>query len=284
MLTIVNSEQSAAWNGDEGEHWTEHADRYDVAGGRLWSRFLAAGLIGASDRVLDIGCGTGQSTRDAARAAASGSALGVDLSGIMLERARHRAVSEGLTNVTFEQADAQVHPFDEGAFDVAISRFGAMFFADPVAAFANIRRAVRSEGRLALLAWRGLAENDWLQLFRGALAQGRDLPEPPPDAPTPFSLADPDRVRRVFTEAGFADVEFEAIDEPMKFGSDADDAFGFIRSQGVVKGLTDDLDDAAKAQAFEDLRAVVKSHETGDGVLLDTAAWLITAKARRARP
>ena len=135
-----------------------------------------------------------------------------------------------MANVTYVQGDAQVHPFDEKAFDIAMSSFGAMFFGDPVAAFTNIGNAVRPGGRLALLAWRELARNEWLMALREALAVGRQLPMPPPDAPTPFALADPERVRGILGAAGYEEIGFEPIDEPIEFGSDADDAFAFMRN------------------------------------------------------
>jgi SAM-dependent methyltransferase len=277
-MEIANAEQAAAWNGHEGDHWTEHADRYDRATRRAWQRFLNAGLISSSDAVLDIGCGTGNATRQAARLAAQGSAMGVDLSARMLERARQRSKAEGLANVSFVQADAQVHPFDENAFDIAISCFGAMFFGDPVAAFTNIGRALGTGGGLALLAWRELARNEWLTELRAALAVGRQLPEPPPDAPTPFALADPDRVRGILGAAGYENVSFEPVDEPIEFGSDADDAFAFVRTIGIVEGLTQDLDDDGRAQAMAELQKTVIAHDSADGVLFGTSAWLITAR------
>ena len=277
-LEIANAEQAAAWNGHEGEHWTEHADRYDTASRRHWQRFTDTGLISSSDVVLDVGCGTGKSTRDAGRIASQGSVLGIDLSAPMLERARERSRADGLANVSYVQGDAQVHPFDEAAFDIALSCFGAMFFGNPVAAFTNIGGGVRAGGRLALLAWRELARNEWLLALREALAVGRQLPVPPPDAPTPFALADPDRVRAILGAAGYEEIDFEPIDEPIEFGSDADDALAFMRTLGIVEGLTHDLDEAGRAQAMAELRRTVTAHDGADGVLFGTSAWLITAR------
>jgi len=277
-MKIANTEQAAAWDGHEGEVWTEHADRYESSSRRHWQRFLDADLIAPTAAVLDVGCGTGKSTRDVARVASRGSALGVDLSASMLGRAREQSDAAGLTNVTFVQGDAQVHPFDAEAFDTAISSFGAMFFGDPVAAFTNIGRGLRPGGRLALLAWRELSRNEWLVELRAALAMGRQLPEPPPDAPTPFSLADPDRVRRILGDAGYADVGFEPVDEPLEFGSDVDDAFAFVKTIGIVEGLSHDLNDDDKAEALANVEKMLAAHETADGVLLGTSAWLITAR------
>lgn len=278
MSTIANVEMARAWDGEEGDRWTEDAERYEATGCRVWQRFLDTGPVEVSDRVLDIGCGTGASTLDAARIASAGAALGVDLSARMLARARRRAEAEGLTNVRFEQADAQVHPFEANAFDVAISSFGAMFFADPVAAFANMARALRPGGRLAMLTWRDLARNEWLTALRGALAMGRQLAEPPPGAPGPFGLADPDRVQAILGAAGFEDVELQAIDDPLQLGPDADDAFEFVRNMGIVHGLTQDLDDATRARALDEVRAVLEAHQSDEGVLLGTSVWLITAR------
>jgi SAM-dependent methyltransferase len=274
----ANAEQAAGWDGEEGDRWTEHEERYDASARRHGVRLLEAARISANDHVLDIGCGCGGSTRDAARAAASGLALGVDLSSRMIERARERSRAEGITNVRFEQADAQVYPFQERAFDLTISRFGAMFFGDPVAAFQNIGRALRPSGRLALLAWQELGSNEWVSALRGALAAGRTLPQPPTDAPGPFGLADPARVRRILTAAGFEGVDLQDVREPVYFGTDADDAFNFVRTLGMTRGMLDGLDAATAERALEAARATLAEHDTGEGVFFDSRAWLITAR------
>lgn len=277
MTKIANVEMAAAWDGEDGADWTENADRYDATGVAIWQRFLAADLIQAEDRVLDIGCGTGHSTRDAARLASSGFALGVDLSSRMLALARERSAADGLTNTQFVQADAQVHPFEPEAYDIAISSFGVMFFADPDAAFGNIGRALGPGGRIALLAWRELRENDWLLALREALAAGRDLPSPPSGAPGPFGLADADAATGCLAGAGFHEVVFTPIDEPIFLGKDAEDAFAFVRTMGIFRGLTNGLDDAARADTVAKVRAMLTDHQTADGVLLGSGAWLITA-------
>ncbi len=277
-VTSANVEMAKAWDGEEGDQWTDDAERYDASGKFLWRRFLDAGLIGPADRALDVGCGAGESTLDVARMAPSGSVLGIDLSRRMLELARRRAAAQAAPNVQFLQADAQVHPLDAAAFDVAYSRFGAMFFNDRAAAFANIAAAVRPGGRLALLSWRSLAENPWLNVFRDSLAAGRTLPVPPLGGPGPFGLADPDGVRAVLTGAGFEDVAFTEVDEPVYLGADADHAWSFVRRMGIVKGLTETLDEQPRAQALARLRDAVAAHETPGGVLMPAAAFLITAR------
>jgi SAM-dependent methyltransferase len=276
MTEIANVEMAKAWD-EEGVGWTENADRYDASSVAIWQRFLDADLIRAKDRVLDIGCGTGRSTRDVARLATRGSVLGVDLSSQMLELARERSAADGLTNVQFVHADAQVHPFEPDSFDIAISSFGAMFFADRDAAFANIGRTLRPGGRIALLAWRTLGENAWLVAFREALAAGRDLPLPPLGAPGPFGLADVESATASLTGAGFHEVVYTPIDESIFLGTDADDAYDFVRRMGVFRGLTNDLDDDTRDEAVAKLRAMLADHETSQGVLLASGVWLITA-------
>jgi SAM-dependent methyltransferase len=171
-----------------------------------------------------------------------------------------------------------VYPFAEHGFDVAISRFGAMFFGDPVAALRNVGRALRPGGRLAMLAWQEFGKNEWLKALRGALAAGRTLPTPPVGAPGPFGLADPGMVHRVLTEAGFAAVAVEAVHEPVCLGADADDAYAFVRALGLTRGLLGDLDAAATARALADVRATLAAHASREGVLFGSGAWLITAR------
>ena len=225
--------------------------------------------------MLDIGCGTGQSTLLAARAATKGSALGVDLSSRMLAYARRRAADEGIDNAFFEQADAQIHPFETAAFDVAISNTGATFFGDLVAGLTNIGRALRPGGRLALLTWQRLPNNEWVREFTGALAAGRDIPTPPPDAPSPFALSDPDRVRTILTSAGFTDIELEGTNEGMWFGTNADDAYQFVL--GLLGWMLEGLDDDGRARALDALRSLMATHETTDGVIFDSAVWVVRA-------
>lgn len=282
-MVIANVDMAAAWDGAEGQHWAAHADRYEATAVGYWQALLAAVPIARDAAILDVGCGTGRSSRDLARLARSGSVVGVDLSAKMLEHARGKASAEGLSNVRFEQADVQVHSFADDVFDLAVSVFGAMFFADPVAAFANIARALRPRGGLALLAWKPLEHNEWVAALRDALALGRALPTPPAGAPGPFGLADPTLTQRVLTDAGFVDVSFDEVAEPIRFGEDADDAFSFVSTFGITRGLTQDLDEARKAAALDALHATLVEHETDDGVLFGGSAWFIRARTRTSR-
>ncbi|WP_172862058.1 class I SAM-dependent methyltransferase [Micromonospora zamorensis] len=236
--------------------------------------FRAAARVGPHDRVLDIGCGTGQSTRDAARAAVNGSATGVDISGPMLERARQLSDDEGLPNITFQQADAQVHRFPPTHFDLCISRFGTMFFADPVAAFANIGSALRPGARLVLLVWQDRDRNEWATAIR------RTFTDEPvtPGGPNPFSLADQTVTKDLLVAAGFADVDFTDVHVPVYYGPDSATAFDAVFRLWEFKDLLANLDATAAERARTRLRTTLDAHHTDGGVYFDSRAWIVTAR------
>ena len=277
-MRVANEQMAAAWDGPDGEHWATHATHYERASLRHWDRLVETVSIPITASVADVGCGTGRSTRDLARIATEGQVLGLDLSSRMLERGREVAAAEGLTNVSFEQGDAQVHPFQPAAFELVTSVFGAMFFGDPVAAFSNLRTGLRPGATLALLTWRELARNEWLYGLRTALAMGRELPEPPVGAPGPMGLADAGQVQQILTESGFVGVDLESVDEPMELGRDAEDAFAFVSTFGFTRGLLQDLDSDQAEVALGNVRRLIDERETPDGVLLGTSAWLVTAR------
>jgi SAM-dependent methyltransferase len=274
----ANAEQAAQWDGPAGAHRVKHAAVFDAEDRAHNERFRAAAAVAPRDRVLDIGCGTGQSTREAARAAAAGSALGVDLSAQMLEHARRISREEGLRNVSFRQADAQVHQFPAGAFDVAISRFGSMFFADPVAAFGNIGRALRPGGRLVLMVWQARDRNEWSAAIRETIAGDADLPPPPATGPHPFSLGNQEVAGGILTAAGFTDVGFDDVREPLYYGPDASVALEVVRGLRSTRELLADMDAAAAEDAIGRLRALLTAHQTSAGVLFDARTWIISAR------
>ncbi|MFC8073939.1 class I SAM-dependent methyltransferase [Streptomyces sp. NPDC057307] len=258
---------------------------------RLHNEHLrAAARVGSGDRVLDIGCGTGRTTREAARAAVTGSALGIDISAPMLARARRLSAEQGPPNVSYEQADAQVHGFPPARFDLCISRFGTMFFADPVAAFTNVGRALRPGARLVLLVWQDRDANEWASAIRRSLTAATATPAPPasPTPPTPpaapapgpnaFSLADPVVTEGILAAAGFMDVGFTDVHEPVYYGPDTATAFDSVLRLLKFQDLLVGLDAAAAEQARTRLRATLAAHDTGDGVYFDSRAWLVTAR------
>jgi len=240
--------------------------------------FREATDVGPADRVLDVGCGTGESTRDAARAAVSGHALGVDVSARMLERARQLSDEEGIHNVSFVQADAQIHPFSSQYFDVGISRFGTMFFTDPVTAFTNIGEALRPSARLVLMVWQDQDRNEWASAIRRAHAADTELPVLSAGSAEPFSLGDPGTVKGILGSAGFVEIGFSDVNEPVYYGRDGAAAYDFVSGFMMTQELLTGLDASTKERAVERLRATLAEHETDRGVWFDSRAWIITAR------
>jgi SAM-dependent methyltransferase len=199
----------------------------------------------------------------------------------MLDRARQGARDDVITNVQFEHGDAQVHLFPPPGFDVAISRFGVMFFDDPTAAFANIGAALKAGGRLAFLSWQDISHNEWIAVPAGAVLAHVPLPDDfggAADAPGPFSLSDPDRITEVLSNGGFRDITTTAVEAPLRLGDDADDAVAFLAGTAMARGLLDSVDPDTAQRAIDAVTAALRPHERPDGLALGGAAWLVTGR------
>ncbi|APO72513.1 SAM-dependent methyltransferase protein (plasmid) [Rhizobium gallicum] len=250
------------------------ADFYDAELMRHNGHLRAAASVGVRDRVLDIGCGAGQSTREAARVAVEGDALGVDTSLEMIEVARRRSKEAGLRNVTFEQGDAQHHAIPAASFDLCISRFGVMFFADPAAAFANVARAMRPGARLVWMVWQSQQRNEWSGAIRRTLAPATAVSA---DASMAFSLGDPTITTEFLSTAGFVSIDFTDVREPVFYGPDVDRAFDALIELYLVKDALARTDEAPD-KALQRLRDLLEAHMTTEGVLFDSRAWIVTAR------
>jgi ubiquinone/menaquinone biosynthesis C-methylase UbiE len=236
------------------------------------------------DSVLDIGCGMGETTRDAARTADGGSVVGVDNSAAMIDRARELTEADGLHNVTYVHADAQLHCFTSESFDVAISRFGTMFFSDPVAAFTNIAQALRRDGRLVMMVWQAHELNEWSVAIAHALAgDGKSLPLAPQGS-DPFSLADPGTVIRTLSAAGFMDPTFTDVREAVYYGPDVATALEWVRGFACTDKVMSSLDAASAEYMLERLHATLGTHAGADGVWFNAAAWIVAARRDRPEP
>lgn len=244
------------------------ADFYDAELRRHDTCFRAALEIGLQDRVLDIGCGAGQSARQAAHVAVEGSVLGVDVSEELLQVARQRSAEDRLQNIAFELGDAQIHPFPVAYFDLCISRFGTMFFADPVTAFTNIARAMRLGARLVLMVWQSRDRNEWATAIPEALTPGSAS-----SAAAAFSLADPTVTAGILTAAGFGSVAFSDVHEPVFYGPDVDLACDAVRGLFLRPDMP-----VGDDEALQRLRALLDAHLTQEGVLFDSRAWIVTAR------
>lgn len=274
-----NQAQIDYWNEQSGPKWVKLQQDLDSlldSLGRVAIDRLGA-LTGA--RVMDVGCGCGATSLVLAeRVGTTGSVLGIDVSGPMLARARERA--RGLPNVRFLQADAQTHRFEPPLADAVFSRFGVMFFADPTAAFANLRRATRPGAALSFICWQEITKNPWVLVPLGAVAKHVPLPPPPaPGEPGPFSFADAARVRGILEGAGWTGVQLDPFEPQLSLGgASLDEAVRFAIEVGPTSRLLAEVADDVKRRARESVREVLAPLLGPDGVRLAGSCWLVTAR------
>ena len=284
--TAANNEQHDQWAGTEGQHWVHHADRYDRMLAPFADQLAVATAVSVGERILDVGCGCGITTIEAAIATGpSGRTVGVDLSPQMLETATARAAANGVADRTrFEVADAQSADLGIGSFDLALSRFGVMFFDDPTAAFTNIAKSLRPHGRLVFCCWQPLEANDWMLVPGAAAAHHVPLPEAATGSqPGPFTLSDPGHIRELLSSAGFTGIEIEPFTTSMLLagGGSLDDTVNFLVASGSGRALLDPAPEADRHAAIEAVRAALAPLHHGDGIRLGAAAWIVVAHPDR---
>ena len=276
---MPNDVQRENWDGRVGQQWAAEAERYDGMNRAFGAALLEVLRPRQGERVLDVGCGNGAlALAIAPLVGPSGAVTGLDLSGPMLETARRRAQQAALTNVRFEQGDAQTHQVEAGSCDAAVSRFGVMFFDDPVAAFGNIRQALVPGGRLAFTCWQELLLNEWITVPAAAALEHVPMPDlGGPGGPGPFSFADQQRITTVLVEAGYADIGITDLARPMRLAADVDDAVTFLRTSDLADALLKDADEETAALAWDAIRRALASRATPEGLVLEGRAWLVTA-------
>ncbi|WLR95769.1 class I SAM-dependent methyltransferase [Shinella zoogloeoides] len=283
-MTDENAVQVPDWNGQSGERWVAYQTRLDAMMAVFGQAAIEAAAPAKGERVLDVGCGAGATSFDlAARVGANSHVLGVDISEPLIDRARALAPQD--TSALFKVADASNIDLPEGAFDILFSRFGVMFFDNPTAAFAHMRRALKPGGRVAFVCWRAMAENDWLRLPMIAVKDILPAIAPPgPEAPGPFSFGDQGRVARILRGAGFTDVTFIPFDAAIPFGKgetrDAaiDDAVKMTFEVGPLSRALADQPDAVRIRAWAAARAVYAEHAGELSVMLNGSVWIVTAR------
>jgi ubiquinone/menaquinone biosynthesis C-methylase UbiE len=278
---MANADQHAAWNGDSGRRWVADADRRDRILAPVADALLPVADLRPGERVLDVGCGCGATTLAAARVVApGGEVVGIDLSAPMLDVAGKRADEQRTTNVSFVLGDAQTHPLPARRFAVAISRFGTMFFADPVASFTNIASALAPNGRLCLATWQPLDANDWLTIPGAALLRYGQLPESEPAAPGMFAQSDPDTVADTLREAGYTDIHSAARTVTLTLGRDPADALDYLTNTGIGQAALATIPEHQQPAALDAVRAAFADHADATGVHLAAAIWITTAAHR----
>lgn len=278
---MANEEQATFWTETGGPVWLANEENLDVSSRPFGLATMEAANVSAGERIADIGCGTGTTAVELARrVGAGGHVLGLDISPLLLDRARERAEQERLTNVSFVEGDAQTYRFDP-QHDLAFSRFGVMFFADPEAAFTNIRGALKSGGRLAFACWQDVFANLWMSLptiAASSVLGAFDLP--PEGSPGPFAFADRDRVRRILETAGFADVNVDGFETTMDSrANEVDERLAFILQVGPLSQKIAEADAQTRQRVLDAVREAAAPH-LSDGIYrLPAAAWIVTARS-----
>jgi SAM-dependent methyltransferase len=280
--TGPNAQQIEYWNVTTGPRWVELQERLDAQIEPLGLQVMERTEIAPGERVLDVGCGCGQTSLQLARRVEpDGSVLGIDISAVMLARAAERAREAGLQHLKFANADAQTHDFGPARFDLLFSRFGVMFFADPRAAFENLRRALVPDGRLAFASWQEFARNPWMRDPTIAAAALLELPPPPaPGSPGPFAFADALRVTGILEDAGFVDVAHEPVVCRLSLGGGGgvDDAVRFMLQIGPVAAALREAPEGRREAVASAVADVLRAHETDEGIVMDGAFWIVTAR------
>jgi SAM-dependent methyltransferase len=275
---MTNTDMAEYWNGRPADVWVEEAERFDTMLAPFGRRLLMAANLQPGERVLDVGCGNGAISLEAARAVGPGGRVtGLDLSAPMLEVARRRAEEQGI-DVDFVQRDAQTASFDQ-SFDVVVSRFGVMFFDDPKVAFANLAEAARPGGRLCFVCWQEMFANEWIAVPAMAIVAHVGIPDlPEPGAPGPFGLADAERTRGLLESAGWSEVTVEEHKDGMRLGRDPEDVVAFMLSDEMGRRLVQGKDPDAVQAGTEAALEALRPYATPDGVVLSGAHWLVTAR------
>jgi SAM-dependent methyltransferase len=276
-----NAEQITYWNDVSGAKWVALQEVLDSQIGPLGAAAMDRAQIAPGEAILDVGCGCGDSSLQLAeRVGPGGRVIGFDISAPMLTRARERAREQGISNLGFVQADAQTHTFEGKGHDVLFSRFGVMFFADPVAAFANLRRALLPGARLAFVCWQELKRNPWMLVPVLAIAKHVEMPPPPePGSPGPFAFADAERLRGILTAAGFDRVAIEPEEGGIALagGADLDAAVDLALQLGPTARLLAGADAEVRDRARDSVRDALAPYATPTGVSMECAAFVVTA-------
>ncbi len=271
------------WEGEMGRKWLARLDRFESMIGPAGAALMTHAGFKAGDRVIDIGCGGGGTTLEIARRVApTGTVLGLDISGDLIEAGRGRARQAGLGNIAFENADASVARPAGAPFDRMFSRFGCMFFADPYPAYANLHRMLAPGGRIDLGVWAPARDNGWMASLAGVLGKYIELPAPVPRAPGPFAMDDPDYIRDLLRQGGFSAVTIDPwTGDQLVGGAEASpaQAVDFVLSVLSVGEALAKADPAVRDQGTEELRALFERFHTARGIVMPAKVWLVSAYA-----
>jgi len=281
MNDLTNIDMSDFWNGSGGENWMRFHEQLEKSLNPFGMKAISTAMIKSGERVLDVGCGWGDTSFNILQSVGiQGQVHGIDISNLILQHAGNRVDASGHKNISFECVDAESHSFDSMVFDIIYSRFGVMFFSNPVEAFKNIRKTLKPDGRLVFVCWQSIQANQWVNLPLEIAKNHVFIPPPTnPDAPGGFSFGDDSRVKRILDEAGFVNTKIQPFSTKFTVGENIEDAMTFLSNIGPASSVLDDpeIDNVIKQHITSELRETLASYKTLNGVQLDAATWIVTA-------
>jgi len=282
MNGVVNSGMRGFWNDAGGRMWVNYQHVIEASMAPFGQKVMDILDFNDGERVLDIGCGCGGTTYEIAQLVGSnGSVFGVDISEMIIASAKKKVCKNNQSNIVFECVDAQTHSFDMNVFDVVFSRFGVMFFDDPIVAFENIRKSLIAGGRMAFVCWQAVKDIEWINLPRNIVGEYIALPPPSPsDEPGGFSFSDANRVKEILHSAGFVNIVVEKFNSKINIGVDLNEALRFMTHIGPAGSVLDnsDIDSKTQAKFTNDLCAALEAYQTNQGIELGSAMWIVTAR------
>lgn len=282
MNDVVNSGMRNFWNNAGGRMWVDYQRIIETSMEPFSQKLMDVLNITEGERVLDIGCGCGDTTtKIAQRVGDNVDVVGVDISEIIIAAAKKNVAIKSLCNIRFECVDAQTHKFEDGYFNVIFSRLGVMFFEDPIAAFKNIKKSLVSGGRMAFICWQPVKKIEWISVPLEVVDNYVSLPESSPsDEPGGFSFGDASRVMNILNAAGYVDIVIERFNIDINIGSDIDDAIAYLTHIGPAGTVLNnsDIDSETQARFTKELGLTLESFKTCHGVEIGAATWIVTAR------
>lgn len=281
-MSEINKGQKSFWSGKGGDIWVERQNAMDTMLSPLGHAAMNKLNLQDGEDVLDIGCGCGHTTLDIAnKVLPTGKVTGLDISAPMLKRAEETATKKSLSNVKFKCVDVQIDDIGEGLYSSAFSRFGVMFFEDPVAAFNNINKSLRLGACLSFVCWQSASVNPWQSLFIGEIKKFLDLPSPPPRSPGPFAFMEPDYINQILLGSNFQDIKIESHEQEVNMfsGRSLNEAIkDYISINPVVTEMLKDSPKELKNKIIRSAEKVFSPYFSEKGLIFPSATWLVSAK------
>ncbi len=275
----VNADQKKFWNESKGKSWVELQPKIDSLLQPIGDVALSKLNPIEGEKIAEIGCGTGtMSFLISDKVGTSGSVQGFDISKPMLNYAEERRINNNLVNINYTLADLQTYKFKVNSFDALFSRFGVMFFDNPIVAFSNLRGSLKKGGRFIFVCWAERLENDWIELPTKVASRFLELPPTPPEkSPGPFAFEDKEYVASILDKAGWKSIIFENFSCAHSAGESLDEAARFLGNMGPMSGPIEASDGKTREKFFDALKLELSKYKTDEGVMMNFSTWIVSA-------